>query len=59
MPSDQYKVYKDIGLKSGKRSFNEINTGTKFHVNGEVKLGNFNVYGEWFIVPGNLLIYIE
>lgn len=59
MPSNQYKVYKDNGLKSGKMSFNEINTGTKFHVNGEVKLGNFNVYGEWFMVPGNLLIYIE
>lgn len=59
MPSNQYKVYKDKGLKSGKMLFNEINTGTKFHVNGEVKLGNFNVYGEWFMVPGNLLIYIE
>lgn len=59
IPSNQYKVYKDNGLGNSKISFNEINTGTKFHANGETKLGNFNIYGEWFIVPGNLLIYIE
>lgn len=59
IPSTKYKAYKDDGSGSNKIPFNEVNSGSNFHANGEVKLGKFSVFGEWYIVPGNLVIYVE
>lgn len=59
LPSTEYKAYKNNGSGSNKIPFNEVNSGNNFHANGEVKLGKFSVFGEWYIVPGNLVIYVE
>ncbi len=59
IPNSLYKAYKDDGSGSNKIPFNEVNTGTGFHANGETKLGSFYVYGEWMIVTGMLRIYVE
>lgn len=58
VPSGIYKAYKDNGAGS-KVMWQELNTGTNFYVNGEVKLGDFYLYGEFSIIDSNLKVYVE
>ena len=59
IPTSNYKAYKDnLGTKS---PFNEVNTGLNFHANGDIKMGDFYVFGEWFtsVDGANLKVYVE
>ena len=59
IPTSIYKGYIDDGSGSTKIPFKEIATGTNFYSNGEVKLGDFYIYGEWELTPGTTKIYVE
>lgn len=59
VPSDKYVVYKDNGVGT-KIAFQETASGMEIDANGEVKLGDFYVFGEMmFVATGNLKIYVE
>ena len=59
IPSDQYKAYKDNGAGT-KVIFDETVSGASVDANGEVKLGDFYVFGEiMFVATGDLKIYVE
>lgn len=59
IPTSLYKGYIDDGSGSNKIPFKEVATGTNFYSNGEVKLGDFYIYGEWELTPGTTKIYVE
>lgn len=59
IPSNKYTAYKDNGGGT-KVIFDESASGSDVEVNGEVKLGDFYVYGEMmFLATGKLKIYVE
>lgn len=59
IPSGIYSAFKDDGGGT-KVKFNETASGQHVHANGEIKLGDFYVYGEMmFLAIGNLKIYVE
>lgn len=59
IPTGIYKAYKDDGSGSNAVKFEDKSTGLNFHANGEFKLENHYVFGEFFIATGNLKIYVE
>ena len=59
IPTGIYKAYKDDGSGSNAVKFEDKSTGLNFHANGEIKLENHYVFGEFFIATGNLKIYVE
>lgn len=59
IPTSVYKAYKDDGSGSNAVKFEDKSTGINFHANGEIKLEDHYVFGEFFIVTGNLKIYVE
>jgi hypothetical protein len=59
VPSKNYTVYKDNGAGT-KVVFDETASGASVDANGEIKLGDFYVFGEMmFVATGNLKIYVE
>lgn len=58
IPTDKYKAYKDNGFGT-KKVFDEVSTGLNVEANGDIKLGNFYIYGELYISSGKLKIYVE
>lgn len=54
-------IYKSgiIEIDGSKHGFIDSVTGTNFHSNGEVRLGDFYVFGQWMFATGLLKIYVE
>jgi hypothetical protein len=59
IPTNEYKAFKDNG-SGAKIEFKDNASGYEVDVNGEVKIGDFYVYGEMmFLTTGKLTIYVE
>lgn len=58
IPSNNYKAG-IIEINGSKHEFTETVTGLNFCTNGDVKLGDFYVFGKWMFATGLLKIYVE
>ena len=58
IPSEEY-VAGIVEINGSKHEFDETVTGLNFCANGEIKLGNFQIFGKWMFSPGLLKIYVE
>ena len=58
IPSNKY-TSGTIEIDGSKSAFKDNVTGTNFHSNGDIKLGDFYVFGQWMLVTGLLTIYVE
>lgn len=58
IPSNKY-TSGTIEIDGSKSAFKDNVTGTNFHSNGDIKLGDFYVFGQWMLATGLLTIYVE
>ena len=58
IPSNKY-TSGTIEIDGSKSAFKDNVTGTNFHSNGGIKLGDFYVFGQWMLATGLLTIYVE
>lgn len=58
VPSNKY-TSGTIEIDGSKVPFKDNVTGTNFHSNGDVKLGDFYVFGQWMLATGLLTVYVE
>lgn len=58
IPSNKY-TSGTIEIDGSKSAFKDNVTGTNFHSNGDIKLGDFYIFGQWMLAAGLLTIYVE
>lgn len=58
IPSNKYKATV-VEIDGSEHSFIDSATGTDFHCNGEIKLGDFYIYGNWAFSPGQMKINVK
>lgn len=58
IPSNKY-TSGTIEIDGSKSAFKDNVTGTNFHSNGDIKLGDFYIFGQWMLATGLLTIYVE
>lgn len=58
IPSNKY-TSGVIEIDGSKVPFKDNVTSTDFHSNGNIKLGDFYVFGQWMLVAGLLTVYVE
>ena len=58
IPSSKFSA-KIKEIDGSEHGFVDAVTGTNFHANGEIKLGDFYIFGVWSLTPGLLTIHVQ
>lgn len=48
-----------LEIDGSKRKFADIMSGTQFHANGDITIGDFRVFGQWVYTPGKITVYVQ